>query len=128
MINVNYLFFQYPEFSEAELNDLFKLFCKNATPPNKTGGIDLEHMKQMLQSLDLAQTHLEAKTTFEKYTNGTSLLKLDHFMKMVIDLTAKNGKISLDVSNVGLFLLIFINIWTQKNMFNVYLYFITKIY
>ena len=97
MTNIIFLF-QYPEFCEAELNDLFKLFSKHATPPNKTGSIDLPSMKAMLQSLDLAQTHLEAKTTFEKYTNGTNSLKCDHFIKMVLDLTAKNGKISLDVS------------------------------
>ncbi|KAL7635668.1 UNVERIFIED_CONTAM: hypothetical protein RMT77_013485 [Armadillidium vulgare] len=86
---------KHPEFSEPELNRLFSLFCKYANPSTKKGVIELGGMKQLLQDLDLAQTHLEAKQTYEKYSKDGSI-SLDSYMRLVKDLTAKNGTISLE--------------------------------
>ena len=89
--------FQHPEFTEEELTQIISLFCKYASPQDKTGHMDLANLKQLLQALDLAQTHLESKQTFDKYAKDGKL-DMNCFMKMVKDLTAKAGTISLDVS------------------------------
>lgn len=86
---------QHPEFTEEELTQILGLFCKCATPADKTGSMDLANLKQLLQALDLAQTHLESKQTFDKYAKEGKL-DLDCFMKMVKDLTSKAGTISLE--------------------------------
>lgn len=84
-----------PEFSEEELTQILSLFSKYAVPHDKTGNMDLSNMKQLLQALDLTQTHLESKQTFDKYATDEKL-DLRSFMKMVKDLTSKAGTISLD--------------------------------
>ena len=88
---------QHPEFTEEELTQILGLFCKYATPGDKTGLMDLANLKQLLQALDLAQTHLESKQTFDKYAKDGKL-DLNCFMRMVKDLTSKAGTISLEVS------------------------------
>lgn len=88
---------QHPEYSEDELNKLFKLFCKYAEPPTKKGSISLDSFKKLLEALELTQTHLEAKETYDKTTKDGKVT-LDEFMKLVKDLTAKTGKINLEVS------------------------------
>ncbi|XP_018008534.1 EF-hand domain-containing protein D2 homolog isoform X2 [Hyalella azteca] len=85
----------HPEFTEEELTQILSLFCKYASPPDKSGSMDLANLKQLLQALDLAQTHLESKQTFDKYAKNGKL-DLDCFMKMVKDLTSKAGTISLE--------------------------------
>ncbi|XP_076065389.1 EF-hand domain-containing protein D1-like isoform X2 [Oratosquilla oratoria] len=86
---------RHPEFSEAELNNIYGLFCQYAKPQTTKGQIDLDSLKKLLEMLGLTQTHLEAKGTFEKYTKNGGI-QIDEFMKLVKDLTAKNGKLSLD--------------------------------
>lgn len=88
---------QHPEYSEDELNKLFQLFCKYAEPNTKKGSLSLEGFKKMLEALELTQTHLEAKETYDKAVKDGKVT-LDEFMKLVKDLSAKTGKINLDVS------------------------------
>ena len=96
--NLNVTFFsQHPEYSENELSNLFQLFCKYAEPNTKKGTISLESFKKLLEALELTQTHLEAKETYDKVAKDGKVT-LDEFMKLVKDLTAKTGKINLDVS------------------------------
>lgn len=88
---------QHPEYSEDELNKLFLLFCKYAEPNTKKGTISLDSFKKLLEALELTQTHLEAKETYDKATKDGKVT-LEEFMKLVKDLTAKAGKINLEVS------------------------------
>ena len=62
--------------------------------------MDLANLKQLLQALDLTQTHLESKQTFDKYAKDGKL-DMDCFMRMVKDLTAKAGTISLEVTSLN---------------------------
>ena len=88
---------QHPEYSEDELNRLYQLFCKYAEPSTKKGSISLESFKKLLEALELTQTHLEAKETYDKVAKDGKVM-LDEFMKLVKDLTSKTGKINLEVS------------------------------
>lgn len=85
-----------PEYSEDELGKLFKLFCKYAEPNTKKGTISLDNFKKLLEALDLAQTHLEAKETYDKVVKDGQVT-LKEFMKLVKDLESKTGKINLDL-------------------------------
>ncbi|XP_063858553.1 EF-hand domain-containing protein D2 homolog isoform X1 [Scylla paramamosain] len=87
---------KHPEYSENELTNLFQLFCKYAEPNTKKGTISLESFKKLLEALELTQTHLEAKETYDKVAKDGKVT-LDEFMKLVKDLTAKTGKINLDL-------------------------------
>ncbi|XP_068236493.1 EF-hand domain-containing protein D2 homolog [Palaemon carinicauda] len=87
---------KHPEYNEEELNNLFKLFCRYATPSTKKGSISLDDFKKLLESLELTQTHLEAKETYDSICKDGKV-SLDEFMKLVKELTAKTGKINLDL-------------------------------
>lgn len=87
---------KHPEYSEDELNKLFQLFCRYAEPKTKKGHISLDSFKKLLEALELTQTHLEAKETYDKAAKDGKI-SLDEFMKLVKDLTAKTGKINLDL-------------------------------
>lgn len=87
---------KHPEYSENELTNLFQLFCKYAEPSTKKGTISLESFKKLLEALELTQTHLEAKETYDKVAKDGKVT-LDEFMKLVKELTAKTGKINLDL-------------------------------
>lgn len=87
---------KHPEYSEDELNKLYGLFCRYASPNTKKGHISLDSFKKLLEALQLTQTHLEAKETFDKSAIDDKLA-LDEFMKLVKDLEAKTGKINLDL-------------------------------
>lgn len=96
----SFLLPQHPEYSEEELNKLYSLFCRYATPNTKKGHISLDSFKKLLEALQLTQTHLEAKETYDKAAKDGKL-SLDEFMKLVKDLESKTGKINLDVSFKG---------------------------
>ncbi|KAK7066765.1 hypothetical protein SK128_001885, partial [Halocaridina rubra] len=86
----------HPEYNEEELNKLFKLFCTYATPNDKKGSISLDSFKKLLEALELTQTHLEAKETYDSICKDGKV-NLEEFMKLVKELTAKTGKINLDL-------------------------------
>eukprot|EP00397_Hematodinium_sp_SG-2012_P032172 GEMP01034226.1.p1 GENE.GEMP01034226.1~~GEMP01034226.1.p1 ORF type:complete len:170 (+),score=25.12 GEMP01034226.1:329-838(+) len=87
---------KHPEYSEDELNKLYCLFCRYAEPNTKKGAISLDSFKKLLEALELTQTHLEAKETYDKAAKDDKIT-LEEFMKLVKDLTAKTGKINLDL-------------------------------
>ncbi|KAK4307433.1 hypothetical protein Pmani_020822 [Petrolisthes manimaculis] len=87
---------EHPEYSEDELSKLFKLFCKYAEPNTKKGTISLDNFKKLLEALGLAQTHLEAKETYDKVVKDGKVT-LKEFMKLLTDLESKTGKINLDL-------------------------------
>lgn len=87
---------KHPEYNEEELNNLFKLFCRYATPKTKKGAISLDDFKKLLEALELTQTHLEAKETYDAISKDGKVT-LEEFMRLVKDLTAKTGKINLDL-------------------------------
>lgn len=49
-----------------------------------------------METLDLTQTHLESKATYDKYAKD-GVIKLDQYMRLVKDLMEKNGKINLEM-------------------------------
>jgi len=86
---------KHPEFTEQELTQILSLFVKYATPPERSGLMELPNLKMLLQALDLTQTHLESKQTFDKFAKDGKL-DMECFMRLVKDLTSKAGTISLE--------------------------------
>ncbi|XP_045593455.1 EF-hand domain-containing protein D2 homolog isoform X2 [Procambarus clarkii] len=86
----------HPEYSEDELSKLYQLFCRYAEPSTKKGTISLDSFKKLLEALELTQTHLVAKETYDKAAKDGKI-SLEEFMKLVKELTAKTGKINLDL-------------------------------
>lgn len=89
------LIVQHPEFTEQELTQILSLFVKYASPGDRSGLMELSNLKQLLQALDLTQTHLESKQTFDKFAKDGKL-DLECFMRLVKELTSKAGTISLE--------------------------------
>lgn len=87
---------KHPEFTEAELNNLYKLFTNYSKPADTKGSIDLDGLKKLLEILGLTQTHLESKATYDKYAKDGAI-KLDQYMRLVKDMMEKNGKINLEM-------------------------------